>query len=85
MTDCCDLCGFEFPEPGIFWPFCPHPPLGTFSVQPDSIPGGQVLENLTPQPRRFDSRSEIRAFAKAKGLEQRVRHLDGSTVTTRWV
>lgn len=60
------------------------------TVIADSIPGGLVIENLTPQPRRYYSRSEIKRTADALGVEQRVRHVgepgsDRSRHTTRWV
>jgi hypothetical protein len=88
--DRCPDCGFLFPAPGLFWYRCPHPPLGTFNVQRDEIPGGQVIENLSPTPQRFYSKSAIKRAAEAKGLVQVVRHApergtDKSKHTQRWI
>lgn len=60
------------------------------TMRPDSIPGGLVLENLTPQPKRFYSRTEIKDEMRARGVEAKVRHVgaqgsDKSKHTSRWV
>ena len=57
---------------------------------PDSIPGGRVIENLTPTPKRFYSRTDIKDEMRARGVESRVRHVgepgsDKSRHTSRWV
>ena len=56
----------------------------------DSIRGGQVIENLGPHPKRYFSRTEIRDEMRARGVEQKVRHVgepgsDKSKHTTRWI
>jgi hypothetical protein len=55
----------------------------------DEIPGGQIIENLGPQPMKFYSQSEIVKEAKRRGLEPMVRHVpipgtDKSPHTTSW-
>ena len=60
------------------------------AVIDDSIPGGQVLENLTPQPKRFYSRSDIKRQMDALGVQSKVEHrgtdgTDKSKHTTRWI
>lgn len=59
------------------------------SVVDDSIPGGQWIENLGPQPMFFETKSAILQEAKRRGLEPRVRHVpvpgtDKSPHTTSW-
>ena len=56
----------------------------------DSIRGGVVVENLTPHPKRFYSKTEIRDEMRARGVESRVKHVglpgsDRSPHTTRWI
>ena len=56
----------------------------------DSIRGGVVLENLTPQPKRFYSRTEIKDEMRARGVREMVRHVgvpgsDKSPFTQRMV
>ena len=58
-------------------------------VRPDSIPGGQLIENLTPQPKRYYSKSEIKLAMEVAGVEPLVRHVgepgsDKSPHTTSW-
>jgi len=65
------------------WPFCPHG-RGSFGVVADSIPGGQLIENLGPEPIRVYSETERRSLMKARGLRDFVRHRPGSGVTTNW-
>ena len=57
---------------------------------PDSIPGGVVVENLTPQPKRFYSRTEINDEMRVHGVRAHVRHVgvqgsDKNPHTTRWI
>lgn len=58
---------------------------------PDSIPGGQVIENLTATPRRFYSRTEIKDQMRVLGVESKVQHLgnaeggDRCKQTQRWI
>ena len=57
------------------WPFCPHGPMRSFAVRPDSIPGGQLIENLDRHPTRYYSRTEIKDAMRAKGVEYRIKHV----------
>ena len=59
-------------------------------IQPDDVPGGFWIENMTAQPLYFRSRSEHRAKMKELGLAPRVRHIgeqggDRSRHTSRWI
>lgn len=59
------------------------------AVVGDELPGGQWIENLGPQPIRFDSKKDIVRYAKAHGMEPFVRHTpipgtDKSPYTTSW-
>ena len=61
------------------------------NVIDDTIIGGLTVENLGPTPITFQSKSEHRAYLKAHGITQKVRHLgtpgegsDKSTHTSRW-
>jgi hypothetical protein len=87
----CDTCNKEL-QVGD-WPFCPHG-RGCYGVQDDSIPGGLLISNglcnEDGTPRRYDSKTEIRAEAKRRGMENHVVHKgskgsDKSKHTTRWV
>lgn len=77
----CDRCGATY---GIGdWPWCPHGrPAGT--VVSDSIPGGQLIENLGPDPVRVYSETERRRIMKERGLVDYVRHRPGSSLTSNW-
>lgn len=64
------------------------------TVIQDSIEGGVMIEhgicNADASPRRYYSKGDIRAAARAKGLEQHVVHVpeqgsDKSPHTTRWI
>ena len=60
------------------------------TVIPDSIPGGIVIENITKQPKRYYSRSEIKLAQEVAGVKPFVRHVgtpdgDKSKHTSRWV
>jgi len=64
----------------------------TANVIPDSFIGGQMIENLGPQPVYVESRSQLRAEAAARGLMPLVQHRPspGSDKnreghTSRWV
>lgn len=64
--------------------------LGGYRVISDEVPGGIRVENLGPQPMTFRSKSEMRRYLKANGIEQMVRHVgtkdgDKSDHTQRWV
>ena len=64
---------------------------GSFpGVIDDTIIGGLTVENLGPTPITFQSKSEHRAYLKAHGYSQKVRHVgvqgsDKSPHTSRWV
>src|SRR5262249_34031449 len=86
----CSKCGSVLCEGE--WPFCPHGfPTGVgLSVVPDSIPGGMVIENLTPQPVTVYSRTEHKDLMRRTGNQPFVRHKgepgsDKSKLTQRWV
>jgi hypothetical protein len=56
----------------------------------DTIPGGQVIENLTSQPKTYYSRSEIKRQMDALGVQPKVQHVgrpggDKSPHTQRWI
>lgn len=87
----CETCGIPY---GIGdWPFCPHGTAHS-GVITDDIPGGiEIKHGLCHEdgsPRRFYSKSEIAAAARAKGLHNHVEHVtmpgtDKSPHTTRWI
>jgi hypothetical protein len=63
-------------------------------VIPDDIPGGILIRhglcNPDGSPRRYDSRSAMKAEGERRGLQQHVEHMpergsDKSKHTTRWV
>lgn len=71
------------------WPYCPHG-FATPMLTRDEIPGGLTIQNLGSEPVTVYSHSERRAIMKARGLEERVRHVplpgtDKSPHTTRWI
>lgn len=69
MGTICEKCGVEIVN---MWPFCPHPRLDHApAIQVDGIPGGMVVQNYGPEPIRFDSHSERRAYMKAHGLQEK--------------
>jgi hypothetical protein len=67
----CDRCGLSLVVGD--WPFCPHG-RGAATVISDSIPGGQLIENLGPEPVRVYSESERQRIMKERGLVDAVRH-----------
>ena len=71
----CQSCGSEYMEQ---LSTTSRPSSVTPGVVPDSIPGGMVIRhgicNLDGTPRRYDSYSEMRAEAKARGLVNAVEH-----------
>jgi hypothetical protein len=77
----CEKCGISY-EIGD-WPFCPHGRYGG-TVVSDSIPGGQLIENLGPDPIRVYSETERRKIMKERGLVDYVRHRPGDTLTSNW-
>lgn len=86
MATTCERCG-ELIAIGDY-PFCPH---GRYhgNAESDGIPGGEVLENVGPEPVTFYSRSEKRRYLKEHGLVEFVRHVpvpgsDSSPHTTSW-
>lgn len=88
MTRTCDKCG----EPYAVgeWPWCPHGVPQNFTVQDDSIPGGMVIENLSPRPQTFYSKSDFKKAMELAGVEQKVQHkgvdgTDKSPHTVRWI
>lgn len=64
----CDTCGVIL-QVGMH-PFCPHDG-GAPAAFKDGIPGGIVCENYGPNPMRFDSHTERRAYMKAHGLQEK--------------
>ena len=83
----CPTCGIELVVGS--WPFCPHG-RGSYTAQPNDIPGGLTLENLGHEKVTVYSRSELRRELKARGLVEMVRHVpvpgsDKSPHTTSWV
>jgi len=50
----------------------------------DSIPGGQLIENLGPEPVRVYSETERRQIMRERGLVDYVRHREGSPLTSNW-
>jgi hypothetical protein len=81
MTTTCEKCGVELHLGD--WAFCPH---GRYSgtVISDSIPGGQLIENLGPDPIRVYSETERRRIMKERGLVDYVRHRPGDPLTSKW-
>lgn len=82
VTDTCEVCGRAV-QVGE-WPFCPHG-FGANRVQGDDIPGGLTLENLGPDPVTVYSHSERKRIMRERGLQEVVRHVEGSPHTSRWV
>jgi hypothetical protein len=79
----CESCG-ELMRPGD-WPFCPHGQPGKFSIVPDEVPGGFMVENGFNEPRKFYSHSEHRAALAADGLEIRAKWAGpGDKIMTNW-
>lgn len=86
-TSNCEKCGQEL-QVGDF-PYCPHG-RGTGVVVGDDIPGGLLIEHglcdeKTGKPVRYYTKSDIAREAKARGLQNVVRHIEGSKHTSRWV
>lgn len=85
----CDRCfkDASIGEHGRF--LCPYEARSSHTVVGDDIPGGQLvfhgLCNPDGSPRRYDTKSEMAAEAKRRGLESFVRHVEGSKKTSRWV
>lgn len=64
-------------------------PRGGHFVIGDEFVGGRVYHNLGHEPVRIQSRSELRAVLRARGLQEYVTHAGGvegdrSPHTTRW-
>jgi hypothetical protein len=64
-------------------------PRGGHFVIGDEFVGGRTYHNLGPEPVTIQSRSELRAVLKARGLQEFVTHEgsvegDRSAHTTRW-
>ena len=64
------------------WPFCPHG-FGANGVVDDTIIGGEVNENVGPEPVTFYSKSERRRYLKEHNLEEFVRHVRALTEAVR--
>ena len=84
----CDTCGLEMAVGE--WPWCPHGQMRHFTVEDDSIPGGMVIENLSPRPQKFYSKSEFKRAMELAGVEQKVHHVglqgsDKNPHTQRWI
>lgn len=63
--------------------------LPSAAIRADSIPGGMIVENLAPQPIRFDSHSAHRTYLREHGIRPAVQHIgeqgsDKSRHTSRW-
>lgn len=56
----------------------------TSQVQPDDVPGGFWIENMTAQPLFFRSHSEHRAKMRELGLVNKVRHVNGDKHVPAW-
>ena len=92
MTDTCEKCGKEI-RVGE-WAWCPHgfpERAGGVAVIDDQITGGaRYFENLGHEPVWIETKSQLRAELKARGLMPKVQHVgdkgsDKSKNTTRWV
>jgi hypothetical protein len=67
-------------------------PIGgsaTHGISSDEFIGGKWIENLDTKPIWVESRSHLKREMKARGLEERIRHVgqdhgDKSPFTTRW-
>ena len=81
-SDVCSRCG-ERLQIGDY-PFCPHGKSSLVTVQ-DSIPGGLVVHNLGPTPVTVYSHSERRDIMRARGLVEKVHHVDGDRHVGRMV
>ena len=98
MFDCrCSVCAhvfeaFEWPHGQTMCPICGNAtehiwlPGSAPTVIGDEI--DQVIENLSPHPKRYRSRSELKRDMDAAGVELKVRHVgvqgsDKSPHTTR--
>jgi hypothetical protein len=71
---------------------CPYEPRRRVaSIIDDQLPGGpQMLENLGPEPVYCETKSQLRAEMRARGLRSFVRHVgdkgsDRSKNTSRWI
>ena len=71
----CDICGETVER--LFT-------VGRSSVVTDSIPGGMIIENMSPQPMTFYSHSAWRAKMKELGLVNKVRHVPGDKHVQAW-
>lgn len=91
----CEWTGEIYAEP-FTMPPCPKCAGQTerrwsrMSVRGDDIPGGMVIENMGHAPVTVYSKSQLRDEMRARGLEQRVKHVgtkggDKSKFTTRWI
>lgn len=92
-----DLLSRVCPDCGVIlrvgdWPYCRsgHQRPENFTVQADDVPGGFTIENMTPEPLHFSSKSEWKRKMKELGLENKVQHkplpgTDKSPHTQRWV
>ena len=94
----CSVCrhvfeAFEWPREQTMCPICGNAtehiwlPGHMPAVIEDEI--DQVIENLSPQPKRYRSRAELKRDMDAAGVEHHVRHIgapgsDKSANTTRW-
>lgn len=68
---------------------CPYERRQSVAMIGDEIPGGaRMFENLSHEPIYIESRSQLRAEMRARGLREHVRHVgvpgsDKSPQTTR--
>jgi hypothetical protein len=92
MTDTCEKCGKEM-QVGE-WAFCPHGfperPGGVAVVSDDITGGARYFENLGPERVWIETKSQLRAELKARGLRENVKHVgyngtDKSPQTQRFV
>ena len=86
--------------PNVPCPICSKPTVRAWlgksaSIVPDGIPGGVwikhgLCDEVTGEPKRYDSKSDIAREAKRRGWENRVEHVsapgtDKNPHTTRWI
>lgn len=87
----CDRCFQPLAEGEHGVGLCPYESRTSVTMIDDQLPGGpQMLENLGHEPVYVETKSQLRAECRARGLQQAVRHVgdkgsDKNKHTTRWV
>lgn len=88
MTGICDRCFQPIEQEadhGLYkCPFEARPDYSAKYFQ-DHVPGGFWIENMTPTPLKFETKSAHRKKMKELGLTERVRHVDGDHHVQRWI